>query len=351
MLAVVALVLGGAFAIARGPSSPTPTPAPIPYAIDTSRTHISNYRFLGSGGASNAVGYFVNSGGTRISDPASKSINQANGTNLPKSFEDLWTSLPTGAEGWIGTFSVAVYVDLEPAPSGTDNFKTGYATGYTTIPANTLVCLGRTPWPTQTAPITVPAALDSSGYFKVHEQGTASIVATAGEAHIGEVGRNVVTVSTTVTLPSDASGTAYAAKDVLADSDSAPTLPTLASIGRVNAGTGKIVKVRMMTDQKTFTGRVRLHFFHTAPTAINNNSPYLMLWSNRANRIGQIDLPAAATEDATNSTAAAAVNIIDQLPFTLAGGSKTIYFIPEVLDAFTAANSQNFYFEVTVENN
>jgi hypothetical protein len=157
-------------------------------------------------------------------------------------------------------------------------------------------------------------------------------------------------VAVELTLPANASGTPYTAKDVLANADSGATLLSFASLGRTLGGSGKIIKVRGITDQKTFTGRIRLHLFHTAPTVVQNNTPYPVLYANANYRIGEIDLPAFSAEDASTSTAAKAHNIWDELPFILAAGDGSIYCIPEVLDAFTAADSQKFTFEITVEN-
>jgi hypothetical protein len=174
-----------------------------------------------------------------------------------------------------------------------------------------------------------------------------------GEFHIGEVGGNGSYVGVEFTRPADT--TAYAALDAVSDSTSAPTVLTFANLARVNGGSGYITKARLFTDQKTNVARFRLHLFHTAPTAINDNSPYTLLYANRANRIGHIDFPACATEDPTNSTAASARVVPDgvslPLAFKCADGAKTIYGLLETLDAFTPASGQKFWIELTADNN
>lgn len=160
-----------------------------------------------------------------------------------------------------------------------------------------------------------------------------------------------VVVGVELTRPADT--TAYAAKDVVSDSTSAPTVLTFANFARANGGTGIIVRARLMTDQKTNTAAYRLHLFHTAPTAINDNSPYTMLYANAAYRIGMIDFPACATEDSTNSTAAASMRPSadgssgpPNLWFGCAAESRAIYGVLETTGAFTPASGQKFYVEL-----
>lgn len=172
----------------------------------------------------------------------------------------------------------------------------------------------------------------------------------AAESHLGEVGGRLAAVAASeLTRPSDT--TAYAALDVISNSTSAPVVLTFTNLARITGGSGYIVKARVMTDQKVVVARFRLHLFHTAPTAINDNSPYLLLYANRANRIGQVDFSAAGTEDATNSTAASALAKDERLAFVCATGDRNVYGILETLDAFTPASGQKFYVELTADLN
>lgn len=162
------------------------------------------------------------------------------------------------------------------------------------------------------------------------------------------VSGQMVSIATEVTRPADT--TAYAALDVVSDSTSAPTVITFTNVARVNNGNGYVVKARLMSDQTTLTSRLRLHLFHTAPTAINDNSPYTLLYANRANRIGYCDFPAVATEG-TGSTAASA-NIADlRIAFVCAAADRNIYAFLETRDAFTPASGQKFYLELTADLN
>jgi hypothetical protein len=164
------------------------------------------------------------------------------------------------------------------------------------------------------------------------------------------VGGNLVRVAASeLTRPSNV--TPYTALDAVSNSTTAPSLPTFTNAARVTAGSGYIVKARLMTDQKTCTARFRLHLFHTAPTAINDNSPYTLLYANVLNRLGWIDFDALGTEDPTNSTAAATQNIDVRLAFVCASASRDLYGMLETRDAFPPASGQEFTVELTIDQN
>lgn len=161
--------------------------------------------------------------------------------------------------------------------------------------------------------------------------------------------RGLVTVSVEVTRPADT--TAYAAKDAVDASTSAPAGFVFAGMAGFAGGTGYLVKTVLATDQKTNVARFRLHLFNAAPTYINDNSPYLLLYANLASRVGTIDFDAAATEDATNSTAAISQKVGNLLPFVCAAADANLYGILETLDAFTPASGQKFTVKLTADQN
>lgn len=175
-----------------------------------------------------------------------------------------------------------------------------------------------------------------------------SVQIAGGESHLGSVGGNGSVSSVSFARPADT--TAYAAKDAVSNSTSAPTVLTFSNIARVNQGNGYIVKARLMTDQSTNVSRFRLHLFHTAPTAINDNAAHTLLWANRANRIGHIDFDACQTEG-SGSDAANSINRVERLFFQCASGSRALYGLLETLDVFTPASAQNFYIELSAEIN
>lgn len=167
----------------------------------------------------------------------------------------------------------------------------------------------------------------------------------------GAVSSNSVVSSATITRPADT--TAYAAKDVVSNSTSAPVVLTFSGMARANAGTGTIVRARLMTSQKTNVALYRLHLFHTAPTVIADNSPYTLLYANAANRIGSIDFPALSTEDSTNSTAAASMRPsydgsynAPNLWYKCKSDGTSLYGVLETLSAFTPDSAQTFFIEL-----
>ncbi len=176
----------------------------------------------------------------------------------------------------------------------------------------------------------------------------------AGEAHLGQTGGELTVVSAEFARPADTN--AYAALDAVADSTSAPTLLTFTDLARANGLGGYIAKARIMTDDTAIAAppRIRLHLFHTAPTPINDNAAFTILWTNRANRIGHIDFAALTTEGA-GSTAKNAKLVPDAvnlpLAFKCAAASRTIYGMLETLDAFTPASAKSWFVELSADVN
>ena len=175
------------------------------------------------------------------------------------------------------------------------------------------------------------------------------VALATGSSTTNPVSTNSVVSSATITRPADT--TAYAAKDVV--STLAGAVIEFTGMARANAGTGTIVRARLMTSQKTNVALYRLHLFHTAPTAIADNSPYLLLYANAANRIGSIDFPALSTEDSTNSTAAAGMRPsydgsynAPNLWYKCATADTKLYGILETLSAFTPDSAQTFFIEL-----
>lgn len=176
----------------------------------------------------------------------------------------------------------------------------------------------------------------------------AAYVLGASEAHIGQVAGSTSIVSATFARPADT--TAYTALDTLSTSTSAPAVLTFNNAARVSAGSGYAVKACLETDQTANTARYRLHLFNAAPTAINDNSPFTLLWASRTGYVGYLDFDAMTTEG-TGSTAAASLNASARLGFVCASGDRNLYGILETKDSFTPASAQNFFVELTIESN
>ena len=174
----------------------------------------------------------------------------------------------------------------------------------------------------------------------------------AGESHIGTVGGNTAIVQVAFTRPADQ--TAYAAKDAVSNSTSAPVALSFTA-ARVSSGSGYITKVRLITDQSTNVAQFRLHLFNVTPTPINDNSPYTLLWANRGSRVGFIDVGPLQTEG-TGSDSANGMNIDVRLAFACAVGDTNLYCLVETLTAFTPSlgleqSGQNFLIEFGIEQN
>jgi len=151
-----------------------------------------------------------------------------------------------------------------------------------------------------------------------------------------------VSVSAEFTRPADT--TAYAANDVVSDSTSSTTLLAISGCARVNAGAGYITGIRVITDKKSITPRIRAHLYNASnPTRSVDNTAMQVLYADISKRIGQIDLPAMTTgADTTNSTSSQAQDLTIRLPFVCAAASTTLYLLLETLDAFTPANGEKF---------
>lgn len=173
------------------------------------------------------------------------------------------------------------------------------------------------------------------------------VTVPASELHLGEVSGVLARSAVEFTRPSDT--TAYAAKDAVSNSTSAPTILTLTDAARVAGEGGYITKVALRTNQSTNVARFKVHFFHTAgAAAINDNAAHTILWANRALRIGGVELPALSTEGA-GSDMATGHDITLRLPFLCAAGSRDIFALLETLDAFTPASAQQFRLEIVVD--
>lgn len=154
------------------------------------------------------------------------------------------------------------------------------------------------------------------------------------------------------TRPADT--TAYTAKDAISNSTSSPSVLTFAGITPDVSQFGYITKVRLMTNNTTWASTnaavFKLHLFHEPPTAINDNAPYTLLYTNRDKRIGTITFTALNTEgsgsDAANTLWTGA------LAFQSKASNNTIYGLLEV-DSFsgtlTPTSGQSFYLEITTD--
>ena len=125
---------------------------------------------------------------------------------------------------------------------------------------------------------------------------------------------------------------------------------------RINSGTGYITKIRMMTDNSAWTDQFRITFYDSPVTALVDNAPFTIAWTNAAARLGACTLPAFQTE-ASGSTAAYTIGVpgdgVSGLPLFVRNGDGTrdLYFRVEDLGTSTPGVAQNFYFDAVLDEN
>ena len=149
-------------------------------------------------------------------------------------------------------------------------------------------------------------------------------------------GKRLVRVSITKAL---ASATAYAAEDVLSESATVGTDWDFSAVGKVNGGTGYIVKAQAICETTAVTPRLTLFLFHTAPTsAVNDNiANTALLHADLANYIGKIDFPAMEDLGTGDSESIASPSTYGNLPLAFNCGSAAddLFGILVTRDVFT----------------
>lgn len=169
----------------------------------------------------------------------------------------------------------------------------------------------------------------------------------ASELHIGQIGGTGGAGNASYTRPADTAP--YAANDTVSDSTSAPNVLTFTGMGRVNAGTGYVVKARLTTSQTSNTARHRLHLFRAAPTAINDNAGCSApLATNLANWIGYIDFPAMQTGAGSPDRAFSVADGL-RLHFACDAAATSLFGLLMTLDAYTPANAQTYQIYLSTE--
>lgn len=157
-----------------------------------------------------------------------------------------------------------------------------------------------------------------------------------------------VTSTAQFTRPSDT--TAYAAQDVVSDSTTAPTVLTFANVARANGGSGLILSARHIKSSTTTSGAsYRLHLYKAAPTAINDNAQFSMLYANRLTRIGFIDFIHQGGGTGSDASHALAPNI--NLPYLCDASLASLRGILVVTSAYTPVSGEQHMIELSVLQN
>jgi hypothetical protein len=114
-----------------------------------------------------------------------------------------------------------------------------------------------------------------------------------------------------------------------------------------SAGLFEINTARLVTDQSTNTATFRLYLYHTAPTPIADNSPWTLLYANRANRLGYIDFAACATAGTGSDSASSLWGPTDgSFVGATASGNAKVYGVLVATGGFTPASGQKFFVEL-----
>ena len=179
----------------------------------------------------------------------------------------------------------------------------------------------------------------------------AGLTLTGQSAGILTVGGNLAVVSAEVTRATGDT-TQYAINDVVNNSTDAgsATVFTFVNAGRVNGGTGYITNVRLVKSTVTTTNAVfRVWLYGTAPTPLADNTPFTLLYANKAIRLGYVDFSFTTEGSGSDSASAAAYNV--NLKFACAANSRDLYGVIEAKAAYTPASQEKFWVELTVDQN
>ncbi len=156
-----------------------------------------------------------------------------------------------------------------------------------------------------------------------------------------------VDFSSSFTRPSNTD--AYAAEDAVNNSTSSPSILTFSTVGGENTEGGKkyyVKSLRVATNNSTVTnGSFRLYITTDTQTAINDNSPQTLLFTNRANVVGFIDF-SLTTGGSGSDSAEAYVTGID-MPLSLTNNTLYGYLVAKA--AYVPASAQQFYFKLTLQ--
>jgi hypothetical protein len=163
-------------------------------------------------------------------------------------------------------------------------------------------------------------------------------------------GKRLVTVSVTKALES---ASAYAAEDVLSESDTpdAGTAWTFSAIAKVNGGTGYIEKAQAICETTAITPRLCLYLFNATPTSEldDNAANTALLHADLSKYVGRIDFP-ALSDFGGDSEAVVVPSSYGSLPlaFECASGADDLYGILVTRDAFTNTATNDMTIKLTV---
>lgn len=162
---------------------------------------------------------------------------------------------------------------------------------------------------------------------------------------VNATGLQVITTAS-FTRPADTIG--YAAQDVVSNSTTAPVVLTFAGAGRANGGSGLVLSARHLKSSTTLAS-YRLHLYRVAPTAINDNAQFTLLYANRANRVGFIDFSHATGGTGSDSTSALSTFV--NLPFVCDAASASLFGLLVASAAYTPTSGEQHFIELAIAQN
>jgi hypothetical protein len=197
----------------------------------------------------------------------------------------------------------------------------------------------------------VSAAIKSS-VEKIKTAGQATManshpVVIASDQSAVAVKTSAIVVSQEVTRYTDT--TAYAINDVVNNSPSAPAVGVLADFFSANGASGYLSKFELWTDQAANVAAYRIHLFNAAPTAINDNSAFTLLYADISKHLGYIDI-SNMSQEGSGSTGALGL-WTGQLLLKAAAADNDLYYVITAKSAFTPASGQKFTARGSLDSN
>jgi hypothetical protein len=158
----------------------------------------------------------------------------------------------------------------------------------------------------------------------------------------------------TATLTRPANATAYAAGDIIANSDTAPTVNVLAGAALSNGRGGKINALILIDSSNPVTpGDFELWLLNAAHTATNDNAAWAPSDAEAETVEAIISLPGSGSI-AGNAGSAAAGNRIYQIKdinkdFRCAAASKNLWWVLIARNAHAAVSGEKFTLKLDIE--
>lgn len=155
--------------------------------------------------------------------------------------------------------------------------------------------------------------------------------------------KNVV-LTTTITRPSDT--TTYAAEDSVNATGGATSCITFTVADGFDITTGMSLQIktaRLTTNSNTTTNAsFRLIIYDQSVSGFADNSPFPMLWANRAKKIGYIDFTLATGGSGSDAAEA----IVTDVNLSVRTEATNIFGILVAKAAYVPTSAQVFYIEL-----